>query len=39
MRFRPNTECPICSCIYKEDDFETCPGEGCPGETDRENKE
>jgi hypothetical protein len=35
MKYRPEIECPICCAVYKEDDFVTCPGDGCSGE---ENK-
>jgi hypothetical protein len=39
MKFRAEVECSICSAVYKEDDFVTCPGVDCPGEKDKDNKE
>jgi hypothetical protein len=31
VRYRPETECPLCSAVYKIDDFVDCPGKDCPG--------
>jgi hypothetical protein len=34
VRYKEETECPSCSCVYKVEDFITCPGCGMNSDKD-----